>query len=147
MKYFFLSLFISVVATASAQQTLFDSTAKPQLIAKQFSFTEGASTDKQGNVFFTDQPNNKIWEYDINGKLSVFMNDAGRSNGTYFDAHGNIITCADEHDALWKIDTAKNITVLVKNYNGYILNGPNDLWIDPKGGIYITDPYFQRDYW
>jgi gluconolactonase len=28
-----------------------------------------------------------------------------------------------------------------------LLNGPNDLWIDAKGGIYITDPYYQRDYW
>ncbi len=53
---------------ASAQTTLYDTTAKPILISKQFSFTEGASVDKKGNVFFTDQPNNKIWEYDTDGK-------------------------------------------------------------------------------
>lgn len=121
--------------------------AKPQLVSRQFAFTEGASTDKDGNIFFTDQPNNKIWEYSVDGKLSVFMDSAGRSNGTYFDAKGNLVTCADGHNELWSISPDKKVTVLATNYNGHIFNGPNDLWIDPKGGIYITDPYFQRDYW
>jgi len=75
--------------SVSAQQ-LYDTTARPKLISKQFSFTEGSSVDKQGNVFFTDQPNNKIWEYSVDGKLSVFMEDAWHSNGTYFDAKGNL---------------------------------------------------------
>ncbi len=38
-------------------------------------------------------------------------------------------------------------TVLVKDYDGKLLNGPNDLWIDPKGGMYLTDPLYPRDYW
>jgi gluconolactonase len=33
------------------------------------------------------------------------------------------------------------------DYEGKRFNGPNDLWIDSKGGIYFTDPYYQRDYW
>jgi len=126
---------------------LFASGAKPQLISKQFSFTEGASVDKKGNVFFTDQPNNKIWEYDTDGKLSVFMDNAGRANGMYFDAKGNLITCADEHNQLWSISPNKKITVLLKDYQGHLFNGPNDVWVAPNGGLYITDPYYQRDYW
>jgi len=121
--------------------------AEPQLISKQFKFTEGPAADKMGNVFFTDQPNDKIWEYDINGKLSVFMDKSGRSNGLYFDRKGNLISCADEKDELWSISPEKKITVLVDGFEGKKLNGPNDLWIDHKGGIYITDPYYQRDYW
>jgi gluconolactonase len=117
------------------------------LIDSNFGFTEGPATDKNGNIFFTDQPNDKIWEYDANGKLSVFMAKTGRANGLYFDAKGNIISCSDEHDELWLIDMKRKVTVLVKDYHGHQLNGPNDLWIDTRGGIYITDPYFQRDYW
>jgi gluconolactonase len=127
--------------------SLFDANEKPRLISKQFSFTEGPSVDKKGNVFFTDQPNNKIWEYSVDGKLSVFLENAGRSNGTYFDNKGNLITCADEHDQLWSISPQKKIKVLVHNLNGHLLNGPNDVWVAPNGGIYITDPYYQRDYW
>jgi gluconolactonase len=131
----------------SAQTALYDTTAKPQLISRQFAFTEGASTDKKGNVFFTDQPNNRIWEYDVNGKLSLFLDSAGRSNGMYFDNKGNLVTCADEHEQLWSISPKKKIKVLLTDYHGHLMNGPNDIWIDKKGGIYMTDPYYQRPYW
>jgi gluconolactonase len=143
-----LSALILTGCKASAQQSpLYDSTAKPQLISRQFAFTEGASTDKNGNVFFTDQPNNKIWEYDVNGKLTLFLDNAGHSNGMYFDPKGNLVACADEHDQLWAISPKGKIKILLTNYRGHLMNGPNDIWIDNKGGIYMTDPYYQRDYW
>jgi len=117
------------------------------LISRQFSFTEGASVDKRGNVFFTDQPNNRIWEYDVHGRLSVFLDSAGRSNGMYFDGSGRLVTCADENDQLWAISPDKKVKVLLRDVGGRRLNGPNDLWIDARGGIYFTDPYYQRSYW
>ncbi|TDO22421.1 SMP-30/gluconolactonase/LRE family protein [Pedobacter duraquae] len=147
-KMIFTIVMIAGTSSVMAQQNqaLFEQAAL-QLISKQFSFTEGPASDKNGNVFFTDQPNNKIWKYDTSGNLSVFMERAGRSNGTYFDRKGNLVTCADENQQLWSIDPKGKVTVLVSDLGGKHLNGPNDLWIDPKGGIYITDPYYQRDYW
>lgn len=121
--------------------------ASPRLISRQFSFTEGPAVDKQGNIFFTDQPNNKIWKYSTEGELSLFLDNAGRSNGLYFDKKGNLLACADEQNQLWSINPQGKITVLIKDLNGHRLNGPNDLWIDKKGGIYFTDPYYQRNYW
>ncbi|HUS01988.1 MAG TPA: SMP-30/gluconolactonase/LRE family protein [Chitinophagaceae bacterium] len=118
-----------------------------QLISSQFNFTEGPATDKKGNVYFTDQPNNKIWKYSTDGKLSVFLENAGRSNGMYFDRKGNLVTCADEHNQLWSVKPNGKVKVLLKDVNGDHLNGPNDLWIHPGGGIYFTDPYYQRSYW
>lgn len=143
-----ISLTMSIAMNGFSQSSgIIAEGAKPQLISSQFSFTEGPAVDKKGNVYFTDQPNNKIWKYDTNGQLSVFMDKAGRSNGMYFDKKGNLITCADEHNEIWSISPDKKVTVLLKNYNGHVFNGPNDLWIDKKGGMYFTDPYFQRDYW
>ena len=122
--------------------------ATPILISDQFSFTEGPATDRNGNVFFTDQPNDKIWKYDTNGTLSVFMEKSGRSNGLYFDKKSNIIACADEHNQLWKITPEKKVTVVLKDHDGETFNGPNDVWVNPvNGGIYFTDPYYKRDYW
>ena len=118
-----------------------------QLISNQFSFTEGPATDKEGNVFFTDQPNNKIWKYDTDGNLSVFLSDAGRSNGMFFDKNGNLISCADEHDQLWSISPEGKVSVLVKGFHGHLFNGPNDVFVTPAGAIYFTDPYYQRPYW
>lgn len=119
----------------------------PKRISSQFNFTEGPASDRAGNIFFTDQPNDKIWEYSTDGKLSVFLEKTGRSNGMDFDGNGNLVTCADEHNEIWSIDPQKKVTVLMKEYNGHRLNGPNDLWVDAKGGIYFTDPYYQRPYW
>ena len=116
-------------------------------VSKQFTFTEGPAVDRYGNIYFTDQPNDKIWEYDTSGRLSVFLEGTGRANGMYFNKDGNLLACADEKDELWSIDPAKKITVLLHDFNGHKLNGRNDLWIDKKGGIYFTDPYYQRDYW
>jgi gluconolactonase len=141
-------VFFGVLGSVFGQKNpLFNADEKPQLISKQFAFTEGPAVDKKGNIFFTDQPNNKIWKYDTDGKLSVFMDSAGRANGTYFDRKGNLIVCADEHNQLWKISADGKVKVLLKTLNGKLFNGPNDLWIDKKGGIYFTDPYYQRDYW
>jgi gluconolactonase len=146
IKVFFSILFTSPVFSVSAQQ-LFDTLAKPRLISKQFSFTEGPSVDKKGNVFFTDQPNNKIWEYSTDGKLSVFLEDALHSNGTYFDKKGNLVSCAETKDQLIAISPKGKIKVLVNDFQGHRLNGPNDVWVAPNGGIYFTDPYYQRDFW
>lgn len=121
--------------------------AVPVKISGQFAFTEGATVDRKGNVYFTDQPNNKIWKYGLDGKLVVFMDSAGRSNGMYFDKKGNLISCADEKDELISIAPDKRITVLVSNITGHRMNGPNDCWVAPNGDIYFTDPYYQRDYW
>ncbi len=151
-----LSILLFTTMTAFCQQNndiLFDSLkvvapgAKLNKVSSQFTFTEGPATDKKGNIYFTDQPNDKIWKYGIDGKLSLFMEKTGRSNGLYFDHKGNLIACADNKDELWSISPEKKVTVLLNNFEEHRLNGPNDLWIDAKGGIYFTDPYYQRDYW
>lgn len=120
-----------------------------KVIQTGFDFVEGPAVDKMGNVFFTDQPNDKIFKWDANtGSISLFIEGTGRSNGMAFDKDGNIIACADMHGELWKIFPDGTHEVLVDNYNGKLLNGPNDVWINPKtGGIYITDPIFPRGYW
>jgi gluconolactonase len=140
-----------LIAASSAMAQAYDkdsiTAGTLQLVSHQFSFTEGASVDRKGNVFFTDQPNDKIWEYSAKGRLTLFMDSAGRSNGMYFDRKGRLVTCADEQDQLWVIGPHKKIQVLLRDFGGRRFNGPNDLWIDSKDGIYFTDPYYQRDYW
>lgn len=116
-------------------------------LADGFSFTEGPAADKEGNVYFTDQPNDRILVWTVNGELKTFLNPTGRANGLYFDHHGNLLSCSDMDNELWSITPAGNHTVLVKDYDGKRLNGPNDLWVHPGGGIYFTDPLYKRDYW
>jgi gluconolactonase len=124
--------------------------AKLETISTLFKFTEGPASDAEGNVYFTDQPNDRILKWSAaDGKVDIFMKPCGRSNGLCFDSNGNLIACADEHNELWSIDVkTKKVTVLVKNYQGKLLNAPNDVWVNPQsGGIYFTDPWYKRDYW
>ncbi|WP_110831692.1 SMP-30/gluconolactonase/LRE family protein [Pedobacter nutrimenti] len=118
-----------------------------KLVSSAFSFTEGCSPDRAGNVFFTDQPNDQIWKYDLNGKLSLFLHPSGRANGTYFDHKGNLLTCSDEHGELWAVNAKATVKTLLAGFEGKQFNGPNDLWVNLNGDIYFTDPYYQRDYW
>jgi gluconolactonase len=116
-------------------------------LAGGFAFTEGPTSDSDGNVFFTDQPNNRILKWSVDGALSTFLQPAGRSNGMYFGAAGDLLACADERTELWSIAPDGRRTVLAREFAGKPLNGPNDVWERPDGAIYFTDPFYARDWW
>ena len=130
--------------------------ADPQIIAPNaalvaavtgLGFAEGPANDGHGNVYFTDQPNNRILRWSPDGKVIVFLDPCGRSNGLCFDGDGALWACADEHNQLWKIDRHGRHSVVAADFCGKLLDGPNDVWVRPDGGAYITDPYYQRSYW
>ena len=121
--------------------------AKVEQLAGDFAFTEGPASDAAGNVYFTDQPNDRILKWSTDGKLSTFMQPCGRSNGLCFDRSGALWACADAKNELWRIAPDGKIEVVIRDYQGKLLNAPNDIWIRPDGGIYFTDPFYKRSYW
>lgn len=132
---------------ACGQTALVAPGAKVEKLADGFRFTEGPAVDREGNVYFTDQPNDRILLWSTEGELSVFMENTGRANGMYFDREGKLLTCSDMDNELWSISRDGSHTVILTDYEGKKLNGPNDLWVRPDGGIYFTDPHYKRDYW
>ncbi|MHC4620336.1 MAG: SMP-30/gluconolactonase/LRE family protein [Planctomycetota bacterium] len=117
--------------------------AKVEKLAGGFRFTEGPAADAEGNVFFTDIPNNRIHKWSVEGKLSTFREDSGGANGLYFD-DGNLLACEGGRGRLVSIDPDGKVTALADMYEGKRLNSPNDLWKHPKGGIYFSDPRYGR---
>jgi gluconolactonase len=144
----FLAASVFTAATLAAQVPLAPG-AELKLVADGYKFTEGPAADPQGDVYFTDQPNDRILKWSAaTGKVETFMQPCGRANGLYFDRDGKLIACADEKGELRRIDPkTKEFTVQLKDYDGKLFNGPNDVWVDPKGGMYFTDPFYKRDYW
>ena len=120
---------------------------KLEKLADGFLFTEGPAADSKGNVYFTDQPNDRIMIWSLSDKLSTFMQPSGRSNGLSFDKDGNLWACADEKNELWCISPDKKVTVIPSEYKNKHLNGPNDLWNAANGGVYFTDPFYKRTWW
>ncbi|MDO6470574.1 SMP-30/gluconolactonase/LRE family protein [Maribacter sp. 1_MG-2023] len=141
-------LFAAIVSCKSQQKTLVTDGSELEQVANNFSFTEGPASDKNGNVYFTDQPNNKILKWNhADNSISTFMESSGRANGLYFDNDENLLAAADNENELWRIHKNDKIDTLITDFKGKKLNGPNDIWVDIKGGIYFTDPYYQREYW
>jgi gluconolactonase len=139
-------LLLSLSSAAAAGVVAPD--ANVEKLSSAFSFTEGPASDPKGNVYFTDQPNDKIYIWTTEGKLSVFLTGCERSNGMYFDADGvTLLACADLHNRIVAFAPDRKMTVIVEKYNGKKFNSTNDLWRHPNGGIYFTDPYYKRNYW
>ncbi len=133
-------------ATAELQQVTAEG-AELKLLSAEYKFTEGPAVDAEGNVYFTDQPNDRILRWSLDGKISTWMQPCGRSNGLFFDRAGNLIACADNKNELWKIKADKTHEVLVDKFDGKLFNGPNDVWVAGDGSLYFTDPFYKRPYW
>jgi len=140
--------FLSALYAQSQANQLFDENSKVIKIGSGYAFTEGPSVAPDGRVFFTDQPNDKIFIWNEKGNsITTFLNSCERSNGTYFNKKGELVACADLHNRLVIFDMKGKMKIIAENYNGQPLNAPNDLWIAPNGGIYFSDPYYAREYW
>lgn len=142
------SAFIFFISCKPHQKNgIIEENAIVEKLAGDFKFTEGPAADSQGNVFFTDQPNDRIMKWSIDDKLTTWMQPSGRSNGLCFDTNDNLWACADEKNELWIINNKKETTVLFDSYNGGKLNGPNDVWIAPDGSAFFSDPFYKRPWW
>ena len=146
--FLFITLLCVPIILAAQDRSLIKEGATVVKLADGFGFTEGPAVDKNGNIYFTDQPNDKILKWSVADKqLSEFLTNTGRANGLYFDKKGNLLSCSDMDNEMWKIRMDGKHEVIVSAFENKKLNGPNDLWIHPKGGIYFTDPLYVRNYW
>ena len=145
-----ITIVVSLTLLAAAMPGVGTAAGEGEANVKQlvggFKFTEGPAADAKGNIFFTDIPNNRIHKWSPEGALSTFRDNSGGANGLKFDKFGNLLACEGGNRRLTSIDPQGRVTVLADKYENKRLNSPNDLWIDPRGGVYFTDPrYGARD--
>lgn len=115
----------------------------PVEVASGFKFTEGPAADGQGNIYFTDIPENKILKLTADGKIEVFTDESNHANGLMFNAVGALVACEmDGQLVAWNPQTKERRT-LVDGYGETRFNACNDLVIDKAGGVYFTDPGFR----
>lgn len=133
-------LFWSCATSAEKGSSLIAPGAVLSKVQSGFTFTEGPAADAEGNVYFTDIPNQRIWKWTWkDGKVSLYRENTGEANGLMFDAKGRMVVCEMGNSRVTLDDMKGNITVLADSWNGKKLHMPNDLWIDSKGGIYFSD--------
>jgi gluconolactonase len=121
--------------------------ARLERVFQGAAFAEGPAADAEGNVYFSDCPNNRILLYRPNtGETEVWQEPSERANGMNFDAQGRLVVCCDGKDggarAVRRYENDGTITTLASRYQGRKLNAPNDLCFDQEGRIYFTDPRY-----
>lgn len=144
---FILAVLILTAASPKKKDNIIAKNAKVEMAATGFDFTEGPAVAPDGRVYFSDQPNDRIHIWNESAGISLYLEGTGRSNGMYFNALGQLVTCADEKTQLAYFDENKKLIPIHEGFDGKHLNAPNDLWIAPNGGIYFSDPYYHRKWW
>lgn len=120
--------------------------SRPTKVAGDCGFTEGPVVDAQGNLYFSDGRNNRILRRTPDGKVTVFLEPSGRTNGMTLDHDGRLILCQSSGEGglrrVVRLEADGTQTVLADRYDGQPLIAPNDVCVDARGRIYFTDPYY-----
>lgn len=118
-------------------------------------FTEGP-TWLNGRLYFSSMYFDQKWIGDPQKSSLVEMKPDGtfryishgrmQTNGTMPLGNGNLAVCdMFGHRVIEMTSQGKVVRTLADRYDDKPLDGPNDLVIDAKGGIYFTDPQFTPD--
>lgn len=135
---------------AKAELVIDGSKTEPTLV-----FTEGPAW-QNGKLYFSnmyfdenfsgDPKKSTLVEMDPDGSYRNIVQNKMQTNGIAPMEDGTLAVCDMFGHRVLKMDTKGNILkVLANKYDGKSLDGPNDLVVDSKGGIYFTDPQFTAD--
>jgi gluconolactonase len=131
------------LASGGKNSGLIASGATLKMMQSGFQGTEGPATDADGNVYFTDVFDEKIYKWTWkDGRVTLIRENTGMANGMMFDSQGRLVVYEMANKRVTRDDLKGNITVLADSCDGKKLHNPNDLWIDTKGGIYFSHQYF-----
>jgi gluconolactonase len=81
--------------------------------------------------------------------VTVFREPSGRANGLVFDPTGRLIaaeganTGGNRRVSITELDGS--VRTLADRYKGKRFNSPNDVAIDAKGRVYVSDPRYVGD--
>ncbi|HWE96401.1 MAG TPA: SMP-30/gluconolactonase/LRE family protein [Tepidisphaeraceae bacterium] len=107
-----------------------------QVVAEGYKFTEGATADPEGNVYFTDIPNDRIYRIGPDGEASELAENTNGANGLKIGPDGRLYACQGKAGRIvaYDLKTAKEEVIA----DG--IQECNDLAINHAGGIYVTAP-------
>jgi len=106
-----------------------------KLVGQGYTFTEGPTVNKKGEMFFSDIPESKIYKVDLDGKVSIFVSDSKRANGLQWGPDGRLYSLATGTEELISYNAeGSDAKVVAGGFRG------NDLVVRRDGSIYATNP-------
>ncbi len=143
--------FSAIIPENSKPELLVDGTkTKPSL-----TFSEGPKW-MNGKIYFSNMYFDQAWTADPSKSSTVELSPDGtyknitqgkmQTNGLYPYKNGNLLVCdMIGHRVVEMTLAGKVVKVIVDQYEGKPIDGPNDIVTDAKGGIYFTDPQFTME--
>lgn len=107
-----------------------------QLVSQGHRFTDGLTTDTEGNLYFADVAGGTtINRIGLDGKLTAVASDAPRISGMHFGPDGRIYACqGGSYGRIVAFDLkAGEMEVIAENVR------PNDLVVTSDGHVYFTE--------
>ena len=106
-----------------------------QEVAGGFGMTDGACSDAEGNVYFSDLPKATLHKVGVDGKVAVFLEGGPKVSGLKFGPDGRLYACTQgpKKQVIAIALPSKEISVLADDVQ------PNDLIVSKQGFVYFTD--------
>ena len=106
-----------------------------QEVAGGFGMTDGACSDAEGNVYFSDLPKATLHKVGVDGKVAVFLEGGPKVSGLKFGPDGRLYACTQgpKKQVIAIALPSKEISVLADDVQ------PNDLIVSKAGFVYFTD--------
>ena len=120
--------------------------AKLEKVWGEGTFTEGGALDQDGSILFSDI-GNRIMRFDPKtGKTKVFREPSGRANGMIFDMRGRLVVAEGANIGGGRrvsiTERDGTVRTLADNYDDKRFNSPNDVAVDRRGRVYVSDPRY-----
>ena len=114
--------------------------SKVQVVVDGLQHTDGPATMPDGTLLYWDFMARRLGKVDPSGKASTFLADTDGSSAIGFDSKGRLITTlkAGNIAKIGVIWPKGSETILADSFNGKPFDGPNDLVVDKKDGVYFT---------
>lgn len=135
---------VTIVDTAARLEHVFDGALS----------TEGPAAAPDGSIYFSDitlvagtKYAGHLMRFDPKtGRTAVFRSPSGMSNGLVFDPQGRLVAAEGAQGGGRRITrtdmTSGKAEVLAWQFEGRVLNSPNDIDTDAQGRVYFTDPRY-----
>jgi gluconolactonase len=107
-------------------------------------WAEGPAWNGVGRyLVWSDIPNNVQMRWaEEDGRVTVFRNPSGYSNGNTFDFEGRQLSCEHGGRRVVRYEHNGTISVVADKFAGKRLNSPNDIAVHSDGSIWFTDPIY-----